>query len=221
MCKTSHLREYVPDAAIVELKTRVTSCGGKLFLSRAMGAAHQLKLLLDQRAALQMSSGVDVRNLVQAFALEELALFFALQHISFAWPFVRSKQDADDLWSREELRATNHDVPGTYAGFTLLQKALLRAATPPKKKAYGGESINVKARGEEHYATIAEIKKAREAGQWAVVKALSSRQRILCDKNTEDWWIFVVTRFPTRNNQSNAQWVSMLFDWVGNRYATA
>lgn len=56
------------------------------------------------------------------------------------------------------------------------------------------------------------------SGQGAVVKALSSRQRIWYDKYTEEWWIFVVTRFPTRDNQANARWVSMLFHWEGNRY---
>lgn len=219
--QTWHISDSPSLDAKEELVRRVRASKGKAFLADAMKAALQLKLLLGLRAELLKSSRTDVQDLVQALTVEELALFFALQQISFAWTYARSTQDVEDLWQRKELCAIKHDVPGTYPGFSLLKKDMLRPEAPQRKKRYGGESVNVKARGDEHDALFSEMVAAREAGLWTIAKGLEARMRLWYDIKTEKWWLFANTRLPSRDNKRNAEFVSMLFDWVRDRYGSS
>lgn len=72
-----------------------------MFLADMTAAAHLAQNLLIYRGYLELKSGIDAKLYCQALLPQQLALFYASRVISFAPFYIRSAQDARDLYNAQ------------------------------------------------------------------------------------------------------------------------
>lgn len=149
--QNSHLVVDPTEEALHELDRRLLTIAGKMYLAQLTAACHLVRLWIIFAAKLGHKSAMDLKLIVEELSPEELAVFVAVRVMTFATPFIRDQNDADDLAeAKKELDPRGCVTGGTYH-ITLKTDSVFGKNFPGGKFVkYEGESNNVGGRTYQH-----------------------------------------------------------------------